>query len=435
MKTNYRESFLDNLYTFEGGLIQMIILIIFSMSVFFPFWINIYIPIILITPFHPTMFMIGAYCLSICNRGILYEVIHFFFSMMSIGTLLLFLIENYSAPNEDTRYNSTYCYPAAAGCGIALTKIQTNYSSDTIKEGRYDTAGMDMMIAWVLIFGVISMFNWIISFVSLADYRDSKQKLRGGKINSVSIPEDYICSSCTSNRSGDIVAITSISIIMFFVCFTEWIVGMYAYSISVIPLNPIYYNSTISAFMSIAVMYIPRSGKPVGKSYNDATPEGTQNQDTELLSEESEQRMRIIVPLEKKKYILLLFYTSIGVMELILNAIQMGTMDQWHNYNSAPDDIGELEILVNKPIYFGFPNDISIQYLPNTPVSTTLQSDEFSNLSYILYICSIINECLMILLIVVLLEYCICTNVEAKPNKQNTPSIPNEKRKLTYRFT
>lgn len=395
----------QHLYNYELSIFYCVICVVFSFIVLFPFWLQDYIPMILSVPFHPTFFMFGSYCLNYSNKNVFYETLHMIFSLMSIGNLIFFIVEYYSASSSCERYIGEYCYPSAYGCSQAKTIVNVTYklTSEAETEGYCSQVPFDVIVVCVFIFLAFSVINFFLSIQSICNHCDhrtkdaeekakkekEKNKNHSGEISKD--PED-LCDSCTSKRSLHILSLSIISSIIFFLCFAQWVLSLYVYTISVVILNPVYYNSLLAAFICMPLLYVPRPGKLSAKVKVSKDIHTMSSEYNNLLPTDSEENYLNTVPVSRGTKILLIVYTFVVAMALFFSIVQISTQSIWVYQNGGVvDNVYKLRTMVDNALYFNFTNVEKIQYLPNSAVMDDLQNIAFADFTYIFAVIDIVN--------------------------------------------
>lgn len=437
----FKSALHETLFSHIGAHIHVFLMLVFVLCYVFPFWISLYVPIIITTPFYPVFFMIGSYCLTVFNKAIGYVVFHMLFSLLSLGNLVFFTVEYSSAPTPQTRYNGQYCYPLAYGCSGARTLINVTYAGSLDHDDEYDSTGLDILVVWTWIWFAISIFNWMIALIIICEYATFTKPTDQAK-QSRPNAKDYLCSKCTSNRDLLLASLSTLALIMFFLCFTQWILSLYIYTISVQILNPSNYNSLLQCFIAVVFIYLPRPSKHDQKVIERTKAEvkvhehhhhrkqhrnidslnsyenlinGEENSheslhdytDTsKLLSEDSETRIIEKHLLEQSFYKLLIEYMFCIVLSLLFSVTQLAGQGLWMGQNDALllNPI-RTEHVVGEWWYLNFTNVEKFQFSANTEVIDTLQSNAFATFTFIFGVIDVVNILMNFIMILILGVY------------------------------
>lgn len=371
-----KEDIHEILYNFPFGVFQMVLLFIFTLIIFFPFWLESYVPIIMIVPFHPLCFMIGAYCLAITNKHWGYDVFHLFLSMLSLGNLIFMVVEYYSASSTNSRFSGEYFYTSAYGSN-ANTIVNVSATSE-----EYHTECILMIMVCVWVFLTLSVFDGFIAIISLCEREKDVDEVKDNKVKKK-------C-DCSMKTSIELTMITVFAVLLFLSTFTQYILGLYYYTLSSVILNPIYYNSMLFAFVSLPFLYLPRSYMKTKTIYVKTDDD---YEKIKLLGMDSQETLTSEIPLEKNKKILIIFYDVFLGLALLFNIIQLSTQAYWLSQNGCGDmtDWTCLNSISSEKLYFNFTNVEYIHYLPNTEVVEDLVSWAFADSTYIFFIIDLVN--------------------------------------------
>lgn len=394
------------------------IVLIFALFIFFPFWGSVYAPIIIIAPFHPTMMMIGNYALLTFHHNIKFYALHNIISIVSLGALIFFLLEYYASTSSTQRYTTDYCYPILYGCEGAKTIINSDYNLTAANDFKPNTLYLDMIVIWVYIFIALSIFNWFFSIVEMCEISAFEQSMKNNTSSKEGeTDKKHKIKHCACYQSMAVkIVISCFACVMFFTCLAQWILGLYVYTISVIILNPIYYNSTLQAVISLALIDLPKL-KPDERKITLYKPsKNVEDMETMLQNSNSKLYLSDIKVKEMKKIETLYTLLALLLFSVFFSLWQISSQAVWlSNNNIVIFDQDTYEDALNGPLYFNFTAGMmSIQYSPNTEVVSSLNYNAFSKFTEIFGAIDIINLLISIALVPLLLFYITKFNEDLK---------------------
>lgn len=391
-------------YNFIWGIIISVVILISTFAFVIPYWISTYVPILITAPFHPTFMMMGFYCLNINTNSTFFESMHFIFSLTSLGALILFVIEYYSLSDPSDRFHTTYCFPSVYGCTGAKTIVNASYSAPVETEGSYLTEATEMIVGFVFFFMLISILHIFISMVALFNRCGSKPSEEEEEETKPKKRMKNICDECNGKMSIHTLTISVLSAIIFFCCLAEWVIGLYMYSISIVVLNPSYYNSLLLVFICIPLLYVPRPSIPPNTEVK--TEEIQDREEMELLGTDDEDVLISNVPIKSNEKKLLFVYLSIIGLSIIFYLVEISLQSVWISNNGGSlTDQNKMALMLDSPLYFNFTNVEYIQYLPNTDITDTLQNKAFALYTYIIAVIDTVNFILSLGLLIAVSYY------------------------------